>query len=262
MEDTTELETAVEEVQTVDDMSDTEFDTFMDGEATSEESTDEPETTTTDPEGDKPDEIEVEDLDQLYADQLESKESTLEKPLYIKINGKTHTIDNVDEMRNLMERGLNYTKKMQDLAKQRKELDSDRGDEELPVSTDTDTLASEILSSNYAEQFQSAASMLPDNVKSEMASDPSLLQGFYEDVQSGLAGKIMPKVERLMSVNNMSFEQAYFRAGSDINQQQPRGTEQKQMLRSQPKPTTSQLSTQKSVDDMSDKEFSKYFDAM
>ncbi len=275
MEDTTESIETVEtpEVETetvevsVDDMSDEEFASHMDGDASTDatdDSSDMSETT----EGDEPEEVKEVDLDQLYADQLDDRDMALDKPLLIKVNGNTHTIDNVNEMRELMERGLNYTKKMQDLASQRKELEEGINrdvDTSVNAEVEVETIASDILNSNYADDFKQAVSMLPEGMQSEMRNDASLLQDFYTDVQSGLAQKIMPQVERLMSVNNMSFEQAYFTAGQKYDtasQTQQRGQEQKQMLRSQPKPTTSQVSTQKSVNDMSDTEFDKYFSEM
>ncbi len=278
MEDYTEVEeTSVEtteEVEDVREMSDDEFDNFMDDESAPQSASADAEDTP-EAKGDK--EVEV-DLEALYHTQIEDKESSIDKPLLIKINGKTHEISNVDEMRNLMERGLGATQKMQAIAEHRKTIEflsdngisqedlnqllSNRGEE--PVEVDQGTkqvqgIAEGILSSTYADDFRDTASMLPQGIQEEMKSNPQLLNDFYGDVQTGIAQKIMPKVERLMSVNNMSFYQAYGQAGKEFETNTQQTDSKVQTLKSQPRSNSQSLNqNDQDIWSMSDSDFDKY----
>ena len=270
-------ETAVESVEPTevtesnDEMSDDEFASFMD----------EDNSTIEEPEG--TDEVvdESVDLDALYQSQMDDKDSTLDKPMLIKINGKVHKVDNVSELKDLAERGLNFTQKSQKLSEHRKtieflsdngisqdDLDSlihNRGEE--PVVTDdaereSNDIATEILSSDYAEAFKETVQTLPENIRSTMAKDPRLLKAFSIDVESGLAQKIMPQVERLMSVNAMSFRDAYVQAGSKLQESQVSVNNKRNALTSQPKASTVKADGNQDVWAMSDDAFDKYFDNM
>ncbi len=247
------------DVVDVDEMSDDELDNFLDGDTTP--------TTDDDTDTDTVDEAEEVEasLDDLYITQNQSKDSKLDKPVLIKINGVTHEIDNVDEMRNLMERGLNHTQKMQELAKQRKEFeDSNRVDEDPSAVTDTtavevDEIANDILSSSYAESFQSDVSTLPSSVRSELSSNPQMLRGLSIDYQSGLAQKVVPQVAREMAVKGLSFRDAYMSIAGKQNQQSQATEASKNTLASQPKQNTNGVAQSQDVDSMSDKDFDKYF---
>ena len=256
IETPTDVVEATEDTNVVDEMNDDELDSFLDGDTVDTDDVDtvaakEPE----------------QSLDDLYLAQNQSKETKLDKPMYIKINGTTHTIDNVDEMRNLMERGLNHTQKMQELARDRKEFESNRVDEESPTVTEdattveVDEIANDILNSSYAESFQSGVSQLPSSVRSELSTNPQMLKGLSQDYESGLAQKIVPSVAREMAVKGISFRDAYVSIGQKLNQQTQQVAQSRDTLNAQPKANTS-IATNTDVNSMSDGEFDKYFAKM
>ncbi len=253
------------EVETdVDEMSDDELDSFLDGDTTP----------AVDDDSDADDVSEAEEveasLDDLYITQNQSKDATLDKPVLIKINGVTHKIDNVDEMRNLMERGLNHTQKMQELAKQRKEFeaDSNRVDDEPSTVTqdatavEVDEIANDILNSSYAESFQDDVSTLPSSVRNDLGQNPQMLRGLSIDYQSGLAQKVVPQVAREMAVKGVSFKDAYMSIANKLNQQSQATEASRNTLASQPKQNTNGVAQSQDVDSMSDKDFDKYFAKM
>lgn len=252
----------MEETLTTDinEMSDSEFNTLMDGEVETDVSTEESTDTKTDTD------TEEEDLDSLYAKQLGNKEAKLSEPILIKINGRTHKVDSVDELRNLAERGLNHTQKMQQLARERKELQemygSNRDVEDTsvtPESYEVDRIAEDILSSNYADAFRESIAYLPETVKSELATSATLLSGLFEDVRDGIATpNVMREVDRLMAINGLPFNIAYVTAINGSNKAKGADSSARQMIKSQPKPNTAKVVT-KSVNEMSDSEFDKYF---
>ena len=103
-------------------------DTIMDSEVTENEPVDifaeegdegtqnEPEQ----PEEQTPEQTPEVDLDELYKAQMNDTDATLDKPLLIKINGKVTEINNINDMKDLMERGLGATKSFQQIAKHKK----------------------------------------------------------------------------------------------------------------------------------------------
>ncbi len=262
--DSVESETVTEPQTDVQEMSDQEFDDYMDKD-TAEES-----------EGTSP-EPESIDLDGLYKAQMDNSDSVLDNPMLIKINGKVTEISNVNDMKDLMERGLGATKSFQQIAEHKKTLqfldENNLTMEDLtqlvtangnePITQDenavqVETVAQTILDSDYASDFKSTADMLPEDIREKMGTDPQLLNDFYGDVQSGLAQQIMPKVEQLMAIKGLSFYQAYATAGQAL-QPNTDMEQKKQTLRSQPKPNSQSLnSSNTDIWGMSDSEFDKY----
>ena len=242
----------------VEDMTDDELDTFLDG--TEDDSSDD---------GDSDDAVADtvdDDLESLYATQNTS-DGKLAEPILVKVNGEVYSMDSIDELRNMAERGHSVTRKFQKLADDRRQLEAqlkELGQEpqvQDVTADEVNSVAEGILSSSYAESFKSDMSKLPQDVRSELGSNAQMLSGLGGDYESGLAQKIMPKVTRLMNVQGMSFLDAYKQAGSAL-QQQTQATESKmQVLKSQPKQTIQKPSNM-SVDGMSDKEFDKYFQNM
>ena len=272
----TEGDSPVEEnndVKNIDHMTDEEFNNHFLNEEVDLNVDDEP--------SEEPTEKKVtEDLQSLYDTQMSDPEAQLAKPVLIKINGNVHKVDSVKELKALAEKGVSYTQKTQQLADERREAEflrdnnitredldmliASRGQEPVEVKDNeaneqVESLANEILSGTHADAFKSTASMLPKEIQSEMTKDPQLLQGFYDDVEAGLAQKIMPQVERLMAVDGMSFQQAYVTAGKQLEtHKQPNGSAAK--LRSQPKSNTTELQTgSPDVWAMDDEEFEKYY---
>ena len=262
------------DVNTVDNMTDDEFNAHYDNSDVVEPNDDE-----TEPSDEPTEQKETEDLQAMYDTQRSDPEAKLAQPVLIKINGNVHKVESVKELKALAEKGVSYTQKTQTLAKEKREAEflrdnnitredlnaliASRG--QAPVEVDVaaqevDELAQGILSGSHADAFKETASMLPQDVQSEMTTNPQLLQGFYDDVSTGLAQKIMPKVERLMAVNGMSFMQAYVTAGDLLQGQNKQVNDSATKLRSQPKSNTTELeSGSPDVWAMDDSEFEKYY---
>ncbi len=268
-DDVSQVEENNDVVNTIDEMSDDDFNNHFEG---GEEITDDDE-----PSEEPTEQIETEDLQSLYDTQMSDPEAQLAQPVLIKINGNVHKVDSVKELKALAEKGVSYTQKTQTLADERREAEflrdnnitrddldaliASRG--QAPVVNDTaavevEEIATTILSGQYSDDFKQVSTMLPDNIRSEMATDPQLLQGFYEDVEAGLAQKIMPQVERLMGVDGLTFQQAYVKAGQSLEAKPTSKSADK--LRSQPKSNTTELeSGSPDVWAMDDEDFEKYY---
>jgi hypothetical protein len=237
MEDTTLMDTAPqeqvsqEEVTTTDtvvDVWDENFD--IDSAA---ESSSELEDEQTQPE------TEV-DLESLYREQISSEDIKLDKPILIKYKGKVVDVNDVNEIRDMMERAVAATYKLQEAAEIRKQYEGitpediellkrfKQGDtsvvEELAVerpSVDTatnevDQIASEILQSDYAEQFRESVAVLGPKDKELLSTNPQVLNGLKIDFEKGIAQKVMPVAERLMAVKGLPFLEAYAEAGKQV----------------------------------------------
>ncbi len=235
----------------------------------------------------------TEELDELYKSQMTDTDAKLDKPIVIKVAGKVYKVDSVAELKNLAELGTNATKKYQSIAKHRNTLDymEDNGisQEDLdylvqsrgvaPVVRDesvnaVEDIANEILNGSGADAFKEIAAQLPDDVKQAMSNNPQMLAGFNYDVQQGIAGSIMPAVNRYMNVNGMSHQQAYMRARNEhLSQNQSNNnngdvvieqvTTPKQMLKNQPKPRGNVKSpslSREDVDKMSKEEFARFYE--
>ncbi len=267
----TEVETTenVENEIDVDNMSDTEFDKYMDEDITPDET-----------EEVQVDEV-VENLDDMYATQMNDSEAKLDKPILVKFNGAVHKVDSVKELKNLAEKGISLTKKSQDLSDQSKLLetlkangyDSDslmrlaEQDNGQPLNEMDDNfvqvnnVANDILQSNYKDTFIEVSNQLPNEVRMQLQQDPGMLKAIAYDVESGLAGAIMPNVNRLMAIQGMGFQDAYVTAGKEYQANNVQRQEKADKLKSQPTTTRIQPgSDAKNVWEMDDSEFDKYFD--
>ncbi len=269
-----DMPTATEEASEasdVDNMSDEEFAKHMDGE--SDTPTDEPEVVTT--------ESTELSLDDLYATQMEEPEAKLDKPVLVKYNGSVHKVDSVRELKNLAEQGIAFTRKSQELSDQTQLFDrlkangydndslmrlaeQDKGEPLMQMDTnlvEIDNVANEILQSNYVEAFQEVSNQFPTEVQDEMRRNPQMLRAIAYDVESGLAGSIMPEVTRMMNIQGVSFNDAYVQAGKNFQDNKTVRENNTKKLDSQPRGNTRQTTQDsKSVWDMDDDEFSKYFD--
>ena len=177
------------------------------------------------------------DLDGLYTSQMEDKESALDKPILIKLNGKVTEITNINDMKDLMERGLGSTKKYQEMAEDRKVIEfmNNNGismetlnqlvtsDGSVPIESNNSQqdmqvqqVVDKISNSAYVEEFKSGVSFLPDNVKDTIGNSPELLDGLYGDFESGLAQKVLPIVERTMAIKGLDFITAYVQAAQSL----------------------------------------------
>ncbi len=221
-------------------------------------------TTEVDENSDEPEEI---DLDELYRVQIDAKDTELDKPVLLKHDGNVMEVSNLDELRNLAERGFNATKKFQRLAEDRKALEAQleelgqvpNVEESNDVVNEVEDVADEILSSSYAETFIADMQSMPDEVRDQLSNDPQLLRELSIDYKSGLGSKIMPKVSRAMAVGNLSFRDAYVKVGREILQTQDKQEQDKPkvaMLKAQPKKANSRVSNElgrDAIDAMSEK---------
>jgi hypothetical protein len=203
-----------------------------------------------------------EDLDAIYKQQLES-DAKLDKPIFIKYKGKVIDINDANELRDLAERGIVATYKLQEAAEIRKQYEGitpedvellrrfkagdtsviqDLAVERPQVDTTSEqinTIASEILSAPYAEQFKGFIDVLPPVDKQKLSSDPRILAGLKIDFDNGTAQKLMPLVERYVSINGMDFLSAYTKAGKEVLNKDSARKDSMEQLTAAPKSTTS-----------------------
>ncbi len=272
-QDTATTET-VETVDTVDvdTMSDEEFANHMDGssDVADEDSIEAPQEPITD------------DLDTLYSSQMEDPDALLDKPVYLKFEGKVHKVTSVKELKNLSEQGISFSKKNQAMREKQQLLDKleangysqedllalatrDNGEQLQEVDTnakDIDTVAQRILDSTYADSFKEVVAQLPQAVVDEFVSTPSALKALAEDVESGFLPSIMPQITRAMTIEGKDFKSAYMEVAKGVYDKQATSNSKRDTLVSQPTSNTSKVQTQPSAWQMSDDDFDKYFDAM
>lgn len=183
------------------------------------------------------------------------KDRDIEIPIY-----------NMDELVQLAHKGLNYTRKTQDIAPERKiikyarenGLDSSKLEEYMPILVDIEKgnkdaitklaqlknidiyeleeehsynpntvdfsepseaeyVAQEIMQNKeLANEVQRMAVHLPYDVKTFLGSDANALRFFAEDVQNGIAQKLIPEAKRLNELYGVPFMDAYVQAGNMV----------------------------------------------
>ncbi len=260
-----ETEDAVE--NTIDNMSDEEFNKAFDND------------TSENPDDKVVDTDEDVNLDELYTTQQGNTDAKLDKPILLKYNGEVMTVDSIMDLKNLAERGFNSTQKFQKLAEDRKALEDQIKElgqtpnvpEDNSEADEVEAISNDILQSDYAEVFTAQVSTLPDEVKQALATNPRMLEGLSIDYQSGLAEAIMPQVHKLMRINGLSFEAAYSQAGKSyqnnntdtpIEKPVTQDTPKAKMLKAEPKTGSKASNTglgRKAIDSMNSKEFDAYF---
>jgi len=218
----------------------------------------EPGKTVTEPQSDNT------DYTELYAKQLDGEtDKQLDNPILLKHKGKVIDITSAKELRDLAERGLGSTAKYQEMAEQRKMLDGitsedidmlrkfKAGDQtvlnelatprESNQENEIDTVAQTILDSSYADDFKGLVGNLSAPDKTLISTDPRVLRGLQIDFESGTAQKLMPLVERYMTVKGLPFIEAYTTAGKEMFS----GSREKagEQLVSQPSATSSVTTT-------------------
>jgi hypothetical protein len=177
-------------------------------------------------------------LEDLYRQQIASEDAKLDKPILVKYKGKVVDIDDVNELRDMAERSIAATIKLQEAAELRKQYEGITPEDiellrrfkggdtsvinDLAVDraadqpTEVDTIASEILAAPYAEQFKGFVDVLNPADRQMLASDPRVLRGLQIDFENGTATKLMPLVERKMAINGKDFLTAYKEAGQEV----------------------------------------------
>ncbi len=262
IEDTTEEATA----ETVDNMTESELDELF-----SKPAEEEPEKT----------QIEEPNIDELYTAQMSDADAKLDKPILLKVNGQVIEVDNINDLKNMAEMGTGAQQKFKDIAgfketqqfmeangiskEDLQALIASKGQQEVTVDTDAtavDQIATQILNSSYADDFKGSMSQMPEHVKTEISSNPQLLQGLGIDFESGLAQTIMPHISREMATKNLDFVKAYVSVGKRLADTQETTEKQKTMLKAKPTVTQGVPSSNKDVWDMDKGEFDKYFDSI
>jgi len=148
---------------------------------------------------------------------------SLEEPIVIKYKGKIFDIADKDKIRDLMERGMGATVKNQELADMKRDMLKQQNPEmtdteisNIESSTEVEAIAQKITGSSYVDAFKDVITGLPDDITSQLRSDPRMLEGLRVDVESGLATKIMKHADRFMALDGMSFQEAYMKGGKMI----------------------------------------------
>jgi len=187
---------------------------------------------------------------------------SLDRPVVLKRKGKLYDISDLDQLRDLAERGLDATSKLQEVAELKKELlkaqNPDVSEQELQninVETEVETIAQSIVNSPIAEDFKSVITELPEEVVNTLRSDPQMLKGLKLDVESGLAQKVMPSVRRYMDIEGLDFRSAYLKAGSEVVESAKRRDTAVTQLTSAPTKTGNVEVKEKDIWDIDDNEF-------
>ena len=284
--DTEQVEAATQEVVDRDDvyeMSDEEFDKHVD---TLVSGSDDSEDTATDEPKDKVDQDES-DLEKLYKQQLENG-FKLEEPILVKVNGKVLDIDDPKDAKALIEKGLDYTRKTQELAQYRNTLafleengisDVDTLKQVLsgqiqvdptqlqepskvdPVEQQANQVAEQILQSEYADDMKSIIGSLPADTKQQLSSNPQMLQGLFIDVQNGFAQQVLPLAQKYMTINGLNFVDAYIKAGDSIAAKSTEDGQKRKVITSEPRSkgkAQKRSFTREDVFNMDEAEFEKY----
>ncbi len=222
------------------------------------------------------------DLDGLYSAQMEDKNSKLDKPVLMKLNGKVVEIDNINDMKDLMERGLGATKKYQEMSEDRKVIEfmNNNGismetlnqliksDGSVPIESNQNSqqdmqvqvVVDKISNSAYVDDFKNGVAFLPDNVKGFISDSPELLDGLAGDFESGLAQKVLPIVEKTMAIKGLEFIDAYTQAVQSLNAGSKPTEKKINPLSAEPRGNILGVKAEpaKSVWDMDSTEFKKY----
>ena len=202
-------------------------------------------------------------LDELYKQQMADKDAKLDKPILVKYKGKVVDIDNVNELKDMAEKAIAATVKLQEAAELRKQFEGitpedlellrrfKSGDESVvaelatpreTVDTTADEvnqIATEILSAPYADQFKGFVGTLNPADKQILQTNPQILNGLKIDFENGLAQKIMPLAERKIAINGMDFLAAYTEAGKEVMDKGDTRKKSVDQLTAAPKDTTS-----------------------
>ena len=221
-----------------------------------------------------------EDLNVLYASQMEDADMKLDKPILVKYNGTVHKVDSVNELKSLAEQGISITKKSQRMSDQtnllaeleangytaddlRQLATNDKGEELTkvePKQIEIDTIATGILESNYADKFKSFVGELPGEAIDFISGDPRILKGLADDVESGLAARLQSATKRNMDLRGMPFLEAYISAGNDYDKTKQTKQTNKTAMASQPKQNNRPQPKQKDTSEMSIEELDAMID--
>ncbi len=192
----------------------------------------------------------------------------LDEPIVVKVNGKIYDIKDKDQIRDLMERGFNATQKLQELADLRRELEQTKNPDiteqelsNLDTSAKVEQIAEKIASSSYVEDFRSFIDILPGTVTDQLRGDPQMLEGLRQDVESGLANKILPTLQRYMDVDNLTFKEAYMKSGSEVMKSQQSRSQAIDKLTAAPRTGSVPEVQSKSIWSMSDSEYKSLMDS-
>ena len=231
------------------------------------------------------------DLEDKYKKQLEDG-FELNEPVVVKVDGHVMEITDSKDIQALINKGLDYTKKTQEIAQHKDTLKflEDNGINDIntlqqvlsgqvqidptqlqqpqvadPKTDHVNQVAEHILQSDKADEMKSIIGSLPYEAKQILESDANVLGGLFNDVKSGLAQKIMPTARRLMTINGLDFISAYMQAGKEIVDSEKTNDERRNILTSEPKSkgrTQKRSYTREDIYGMDEAEFEKYLDKL
>ncbi len=144
------------------------------------------------------------------------------------------------------------------------------------LRTEMDDIADDIIADNdWHDSFKKASNAVPPDFLNEIASNPSALRNFSNQVKSGLAQRIIPEAIKASMLNSDSFMNNYAKIGQRIyNEDQADPVEKKNVRKKDPRADklreraknskgsnkgTKTKITGDDIWDMSDEEFNKKY---
>ena len=89
-------------------------------------------------------------------------------------------------------------------------------DTTLDAVNQVETIAQEVISKPYAEDFKQTLSLIPEGQREQYAYNPQFMAGLKADFDNGIAQKLYPLVEKYVAVKGMDFIDAYRQAGLEV----------------------------------------------
>jgi len=245
---------------------------------------DESESTPDEPVAEDEDKDEPVNLEESYKSQMSNVETKLDKPILIKVDGEVLSIDNLNDIKNMMERSSGVNKAFQAIAADTKTIgflkDNNISQDDLlniinskgvqPIIKDApsesqveiDSLITSIEQSDYADAFVGSIESLPQDAIDDIGNDPAILKVLSNEFTNGYGQQIMPHVKQEMIVKGVNFVTAYENVGRRLIEQKKNVDTNKDVLKSisKTKGNGSKASvTSDSVMGMKKDDFDKYY---
>jgi len=179
----------------------------------------------------------IEDDDAIGPEYITHGLGELDSPLVVKVKGEIYDLKDLDQIRDLVERGFMATQKTQELADMRRQMEMEKNpgltpDDyiELEAVNEVEQLSQEIISNGHGEMASEALSLMDQGDLEKISRDPSMMRALIKDLDSGVLNAIMPSLKRSITIDGMSFQQAYVRAvTSAMEKQEQRDVSQQRM---------------------------------
>ena len=203
----------------------------------------------------------------------------------IKANGKTITLQSPEEAIQLMQMGANYTKKMQQIAPQRKTLmmlekngiDQDTLNFLIDIKNKNPQAIAKLLKDANIDPLDVDTTSQDTESINQLAQEPNTLYELDKQRQEGTYDYIMQEIDRAKTLGyidpNMPMLQAYLEVGSNLARQMEARSRPVGYGTGSPMPTNNVRAKQASISrsngrssqqvsnplSMSDEDFEKYF---